>query len=631
MRIIGTAGHVDHGKSTLVTALTGVDPDRLKEEKAREMTIDLGFASLTLPNGESMGIIDVPGHRDFIGNMLSGIGGIDAVLLIIAADEGVSAQTREHLAILDLLDIQKGFVVLTKIDLVSEPEWIDLVELEAQEVLANTSLKDAKILRVSAITGEGIPELLQALQELLQDLPPKADLNRPRLPVDRVFSLTGFGTIVTGTLLDGSFAIGDEIVCMPDGRPGRIRGLQNHKHKLQKIAPGHRTAININGLDKEDIKRGDVITKPGTYTPTTRLDTHFRLIHDASKPLKHNTEVKVFIGSAETSAQLRLLGTEKLKQGESAFIQLKLDNPIIAARGDHYVLRLPSPAETIGGGVIIDPHPSRFYRRFDEDNLTRLQELHAGNESDLLVQALRSLGIATGSEIVQKSGLSEDVVRNLLQNLVEEDRVFVLRASPTLNKTRLTLKENWQDLQYKAIEYITDFHQRQPLKAGITRENLRASLKLHQDNFDLIIEHLARQGDIKLMGHLIKHHDHIVVFTDEQEKQIAPLMAKFKSQPYAPPDRAETLNYIDESLLDGLIGSGRLVAVSENILLTPDTLKEMQDWVAATIKTNGSLTMAEFRDHFQNSRKYAQAILEYMDSLGFTIRKGDIRTLRIVQ
>lgn len=631
MRIIGTAGHVDHGKSTLVTALTGVDPDRLKEEKAREMTIDLGFASLTLPNGESMGIIDVPGHRDFIGNMLSGISGIDAVLLIIAADEGVSAQTREHLAILDLLDIQKGFVVLTKIDLVSEPEWIDLVELEAQEVLANTSLKDAKILRVSAITGEGIPELLQALQELVQDLPPKADLNRPRLPVDRVFSLTGFGTIVTGTLLDGSFAIGDEIVCMPDGRPGRIRGLQNHKHKLQKIAPGHRTAININGLDKEDIKRGDVITKPGTYTPTTRLDAHFRLIHDASKPLKHNTEVKVFIGSAETSAQLRLLGTEKLKQGESAFIQLKLDNPIIAARGDHYVLRLPSPAETIGGGVIIDPHPSRFYRRFDEDNLTRLQELHAGNESDLLVQALRSLGIATGSEIVQKSSLSENVVRNLLQNLVEEDRVFVLKASPTLNKTRLTLKENWQDLQYKAIEYITDFHQRQPLKAGITRENLRASLKLHQDNFDLIIEHLARQGDIKLMGHLIKHHDHTVVFTDEQEKQIAPLMAKFKSQPYAPPDRAETLNYIDESLLDGLIGSGRLVAVSENILLTPDTLKEMQDWVAATIKTSGSLTMAEFRDHYQNSRKYAQAILEYMDSLGFTIRKGDIRTLRIVQ
>ncbi len=631
MRIIGTAGHVDHGKSTLVAALTGTDPDRLKEEKAREMTIDLGFASLTLPNGESIGIIDVPGHRDFIGNMLSGIGGIDAVLLIIAADEGVSAQTREHLAILDLLDIQKGFVVLTKIDLVADPEWIDLVEMESQEVLAKTSLKDARVLRVSAVTGEGLPELIQALEELLQDLPPKADLNRPRLPVDRVFSLTGFGTIATGTLLDGSFAIGDEIVCLPDGKAGRIRGLQNHKHKLQKIAPGHRTAININGLDKEDIKRGDVIAKPGSYTPTTRLDAHFRLIDDASKALKHNTEVKVFIGSAETPARLRLLGTEKLKQGESAFIQLKLDNPIIAARGDHYVLRLPSPAETIGGGVIIDPHPARFYRRFDEDNLSRLQELHAGNDSDLVVQALRSLGIATGSEIVQKSGLSEENVRNLIQSLIEENRIFVLRTSPTLNKTRLTLKENWQDLQYKAIEFITDFHQGQPLKAGITRENLRASLKLNQDNFDLIIEHLANQGDIKVTGHLIKHHNHTVVFTEAQEKQIAALMDKFKSRPYTPPDRAEALSHIGETLLDGLLGSGRLLAVSENILLMPDTFKEMQDWVSATIKAKGSLTMAEFRDHYQNSRKYAQAILEYMDSLGFTIRKGDIRTLRIVQ
>mgnify|MGYP001328136103 CR=1 FL=1 len=631
MRIIGTAGHVDHGKSTLVAALTGTDPDRLKEEKAREMTIDLGFASLTLPNGESLGIIDVPGHRDFIGNMLSGIGGIDAVLLIIAADEGVSAQTREHLAILDLLDIQKGFVVLTKIDLVSDPEWIDLVEMEAQEVLANTSLKDAQFLRVSAVTGEGLPELLQALEELLQDLPPKADLNRPRLPVDRVFSLTGFGTIVTGTLLDGSFAIGDEIVCMPDGKPGRIRGLQNHKHKLQKIAPGHRTAININGLDKEDIKRGDVITKPGNYTPTTHLDAHFRLIQDASKALKHNTEVKVFIGSAETPAQLRLLGTDKLKQGESAFIQLKLDHPIIAARGDHYVLRLPSPAETIGGGVIIDPHPARFYRRFDEENLARLEELLDGNNSDLVVQSLRSLGIATGSEIVQKSGLSEDDVKNLLQNLIEENRVFVLRDSPTLNKIRLTLIENWQDLQYKALEHITDFHQQHPLKAGITRETLRAYLKLHQDNFDLIIEHLVQQGDIKLMSHLIKHRSHTVVFTEQQEKQIAPLMAKFKNQPYTPPDRAEVLSAIDETLLEGLLGSGRLVAVSENILLTPDTLKEMQGWVFDKIKTTGSVTMAEFRDHYQNSRKYAQAILEYMDSLGLTIRKGDIRTLRIVQ
>jgi selenocysteine-specific elongation factor len=631
MRIIGTAGHVDHGKSTLVAALTGTDPDRLKEEKAREMTIDLGFASLNLPNGESLGIIDVPGHRDFIGNMLSGIGGIDAVLLIIAADEGVSAQTREHLAILDLLDIKKGFIVLTKTDLVSDPEWLDLVEMEAEEVVANTSLQGAKVLRVSAVSGEGLPELLDALQELLQDLPPKADLNRARLPVDRVFSLTGFGTIVTGTLLDGSFAIGDEVLCMPEGKSGRIRGLQNHKHKLQKISPGHRTAMNINGLDKDDIKRGDVIIKPGTYTISNRLDAHFRLIPDASKALKHNTEVKLFIGSTETTARLRLLGVEKLNQGESAFIQLKLENPVISARGDHYVLRLPSPAETIGGGIVIDPHPARFYRRFDDANLARLQELRAGNDSELFVQALRSLGIANGSEIVQKSGLSEEKVKQLLEELIAEDRVFILRDSPNLSKIRLTLKENWQDLRYRALEFVSDFHQSHPLKAGTTRETLRANLKLKQDLLDLLIEHLVIEGELKTMAHLIKLKEHTVSFSDAQEKQIAPLLARFNAQPYTPPDRAECLKTIDETLLEGLIGSGRLVLISEQILLLPETLNEMQAWVAETIQSKGSLTMAEFRDNYQSSRKYAQAILEYMDSMGFTIRKGDIRTLRIVQ
>lgn len=631
MRIVGTAGHVDHGKSTLVAALTGTNPDRLKEELARSMTIDLGFASLTLPNGESLGIIDVPGHRDFIGNMLSGIGGIDAVLLIIAADEGVSAQTREHLAILDLLDIKKGFIVLTKTDLVSDSEWLDLVEMEAQEAIASTSLAEAKFLRVSAKSGEGLPELIDAMQDLLQDLPPKADLNRARLPVDRVFSLTGFGTIVTGTLLDGSFAIGDEVVCMPEGKAGRVRGLQNHKHKRQKILPGHRTAMNINGLDTDEIQRGNVIIKPGSYSATNLLDAHLHLLKDATKPLKHNTEVKVFIGSTETTARLRLLGLEKLDRGESAFIQLKLENPIITARGDRYILRVPSPAETIGGGIVIDPHPARFHRRFDEDNLARMQELLAGNDSEIFIQALRSLGIATGSEIVQKSGLSEEKVQQLLQNLKAENRLFFLREAASLAITRLTLTENWQDLHDRALEIISEFHQQYPLKAGITREGLRANLKLKQDIFDLVLDHLQAQDEISIMGHLVKHKDHTVKFTEAQERQIAILLAKFAAQPYTPPDRAECLKTIDETLLEGLIGSGRLVHISEQILLKPETLKEMKAWVTETINAKGSLTMAEFRDNYQNSRKYAQAILEYMDSIGLTIRKGDTRALRIVQ
>ena len=356
MHIIGTAGHVDHGKSTLVTALTGINPDRLKEEHQREMTIELGFASLTLPDGEKVGLIDVPGHRDFIGNMLAGIGGIDAVLLVIAADEGVSAQTREHLAILDLLHITRGLVVLTKLDLVTDPDWLELVELEAREILQHTSLENAPILKISARTGAGIPDLLGSLQHLLKDLPAKPDLGRPRLPVDRVFSLTGFGTVVTGTLLDGSLELGDEVVSLPEGISGRIRGLQNHNQKLQRVTPGSRAALNISGIDKHQLVRGSVIAKPGSYEPTALLDVHFRYLPELTQELRHNTQVKLFIGSGEAGGQVRLLGKETLEPGDEAFLQIRLAHPVVAARGDRFIIRLPSPAETLGGGVVLDPH-----------------------------------------------------------------------------------------------------------------------------------------------------------------------------------------------------------------------------------------------------------------------------------
>ncbi|HQK42841.1 MAG TPA: selenocysteine-specific translation elongation factor, partial [Anaerolineaceae bacterium] len=352
MHIIGTAGHVDHGKSTLVTALTGINPDRLKEEHQREMTIELGFASLTLPDGEKVGLIDVPGHRDFIGNMLAGIGGIDAVLLVIAADEGVSAQTREHLAILDLLHITRGLVVLTKLDLVTDPDWLELVELEAREILQHTSLENAPILKISARTGAGIPDLLGSLQHLLKDLPAKPDLGRPRLPVDRVFSLTGFGTVVTGTLLDGSLELGDEVVSLPEGISGRIRGLQNHNQKLQRVTPGSRAALNISGIDKHQLVRGSVIAKPGSYEPTALLDVHFRYLPELTQELRHNTQVKLFIGSGEAGGQVRLLGKEALEPGDEAFLQIRLAHPVVAARGDRFIIRLPSPAETLGGGVV---------------------------------------------------------------------------------------------------------------------------------------------------------------------------------------------------------------------------------------------------------------------------------------
>jgi selenocysteine-specific elongation factor len=412
MRVIGTAGHVDHGKSTLVQALTGTHPDRLKEEREREMTIDLGFAWLTLPNGEDVGIVDVPGHRDFIENMLAGVGGIDAALFVVAADEGVMPQTREHLSILDILQIQGGVVVLTKIDMIDDSEngrseWLDLVEDDLRKVLHGTVLGDAPILRVSARTGEGIPELLNALEGNLSERPPRPNLGRPRLPIDRVFTIAGFGTVVTGTLTDGHLAVGDEIQILPTDLKGRVRGLQTHKRKEELAVAGSRTAVNVSGINVDQIHRGDMLVLPGHYTTTRRLDIRFRLLPDASAPLLHNTETKMFIGAAEVLARVRLLGTEALLPGEEGWLQVELNRPVVAIRGDRYILRRPSPGETLGGGYVVDPHPKRRHRRFSEDLLLRLETLAKGTPEEVLLQTLLSLGAAPLQEVILQSNLDE--------------------------------------------------------------------------------------------------------------------------------------------------------------------------------------------------------------------------------
>ncbi|MGD2079391.1 MAG: selenocysteine-specific translation elongation factor, partial [Chloroflexota bacterium] len=387
MHVVGTAGHVDHGKSTLVEALTGIDPDRLKEEKERAMTIDLGFA--WMPQGEdqpAISIVDVPGHRDFIENMLAGVGGIDLAMLVIAADEGVMPQTQEHLAILDLLQIPGGIVVLTKIDLVEDPEWLELVTLDVIDTLSGTVLADAPVVQVSAVTGEGMEELRGCLIEALQNTPSRLDLGRPRLPIDRVFTLSGFGTIVTGTLIDGSFSIGEQVIIRPGGNKGRIRGLQTHGADIETARPGNRVAVNLTGLPKEALERGAVVTIPGSPEATLLCDVSYRHLVDARIPLKHNMDVKVFVGAAETIARTRVLGQKGIAPGEKGWLQLALRQPIAVNRGDHFILRRPSPASTIGGGIVLDPHPGRRHRRFRAEVISRLQTLEAGEPDDLLLQ-----------------------------------------------------------------------------------------------------------------------------------------------------------------------------------------------------------------------------------------------------
>ncbi|MCW1969953.1 MAG: selenocysteine-specific translation elongation factor, partial [Anaerolineae bacterium] len=369
---IATAGHVDHGKSTLVKALTGINPDRLIEEQKREMTIDLGFAYLTLPTQakDVVGIIDVPGHIDFIENMLAGVGGIDAALLVIAADEGPMPQTREHLAILDLLKVKRGIVALTKTDLAPDPDWIPLVIEDIRALLAPTPLATAPILPVSARQGKGLKELLAELGKLLRDLPPPNDLGKPRLPIDRVFTVAGFGTVVTGTLVDGALSVGDEVAMMPKGALARVRGLQTHGKKIEQAQPGSRVAVNLTGVTLDEVRRGDTLAKPSQLTPSTRIDVQIELrdwqsgTHAPTSRLRHNTQVMLFCGAAETLATVKVLeGSEIVAGDSSGFAQLELHAPVAVGRGDRFILRLPSPSVTIGGGTGVDPQPPLRYRR----------------------------------------------------------------------------------------------------------------------------------------------------------------------------------------------------------------------------------------------------------------------------
>jgi len=628
MHILGTAGHVDHGKSTLIAALTGTHPDRLKEEKAREMTIELGFASMKLPNSEEVGIIDVPGHRDFIGNMLAGIGGIDAVLLVVAADEGVSAQTREHLAIVDLLDIKRGVIVLTKTDLVQDPDWLELVSMDIRELVQPTSLATAPIVSVSARTGFGIPELLDQIEITLNGIPSRKNLGKPRLPVDRVFTLTGFGTVVTGTLLDGSLKIGDEVVCLPRGKTGRIRGLQNHHHKLQKIDPGFRAAVNIVNLSLQDIERGDVIAHPGDYKPTNLLDAHFRLLKDSPFHLKHNLEVKLFLGSSETTARIRLLGSQGLKPGESAFIQLRTDHPVVASKGDRFILRLPSPSETLGGGMVLDPEPGRVYKRFDTENLDRLDSMFSGNDNELINQILTTLKVTNLTALAQKSALPMEEVSQIVSTMLERGEVIGLGNSRDIRKITLISPAYWQTLYQDSLEILTDFHQSNPYKAGMPREELRTELNLSQVLFDQVLDKMAEDLSLIQKGSLVWATPHHVVLTPADQAKVAPILAEFLANQFSPPDINQLQAQIGTNLLEGLLSSQILVAVSDQVVFTPEALLAMREWVQDTIRANGELSLAQFRDQFSTSRKYAAAVLEYFDSIGFTYRKGDVRGLR---
>lgn len=623
--VLGTAGHVDHGKSRLVEALTGIDPDRLSEEKAREMTIDLGFAWMTLPSGKVVSIVDVPGHEDFIKNMLAGVGGIDAVLLVVAADEGVMPQTREHVAIVDLLAVEKGIVALSKIDLAEGPEWIDLVQGEVQTLLSGTGLEGASLHRVSATTGVGLGELAGGLDRLLDDTPRRRDLGRPRLPIDRVFTLSGFGTVVTGTLLDGSLKRGQKVEIQPGGRTSRIRGLHSHGEPVEEAPPGTRVAANLAGIGAAEIERGHVLSLPGALAPTRLLDGRLRVLANATRPLGHSVEVQVSAGTARVTARTRILRAREIAPGEEGWVQLVLDRPLVVLPGDRFIVRFPSPSLTIGGGEVVDPHPPRRHPRFRQATTERLRQLGEGEPEEVLEVRLRELGPLSERELLRVSALEREAGGEALEAAIASGRFVVLDGDA--GDRILSSVEVWADLAQRLQDALETYHNRYPLRETMPREEVRSRLRMRQEAFDAVVRRAAAEGILREEGSGLATPDHRVALSAEEVSAVERLLEEFRSSPYAPPSVAQCREAVGDEVLQTLLRKGRLIRVSDDVVFAADVYEEMVERIVRRLQGDGPLTVAEVRDLLETTRRYTVALLEHLDERKITRRVGDERVL----
>jgi len=616
IRVVGTAGHVDHGKSTLIRALTGIDPDRLREERERGMTIDLGFAWLTLPGGSDVGIVDVPGHQDFIRNMLAGVGGIDAVVLVVAADEGVMPQTREHLAILELLGVERGVVVLSKRDLVDD-EWTALVRGEVRTALARTPLADAPIVEVSATTRRGLDELLVSLESVLGSAPPRRDLARPRLPIDRAFTMTGFGTVVTGTLVDGSLQVGDEIELVPGGLRGRIRGLQTHRRAIDAARPGSRVAANVTGIDKEAVARGMVLAHPGTLAPISAVALRLSLLRDVSGPLEHDDTVRVHAGTAEAIARVSVLEGTAIEPGDSAWVQLRLATPMAVTVGDRVVVRRPSPSETLGGGSVADTSGERARTRADA--VAALERRSAPSPADRL---LASFDVPrTPAEAGERSGLDAAARDAAYATLVDSGRAVALADAAVS-------RDAFEALATRVERTVAMTHRKAPLRAGASREEVRSALDLAPKRYAALVARLVAEGRVAERGSTLAMPTHRPSLTPEQESTWTRARAALARDPLQPPGAA-TLQQefgIDREVLMALADRGDVVRAGTDGVFLPDAVQRFGDAIIDALGS-GPLTVAKARDLTGSSRKHVLPLLQFLDDHGLTRRVGDDRVL----
>jgi selenocysteine-specific elongation factor len=630
--ILGTAGHIDHGKSALIKSLTGTDPDRLKEEKLRGITIELGFADLTLPSGQLLGIVDVPGHERFVRHMVAGASGMDLVALVIAADEGVMPQTREHLEICQLLQVKQGLVVLTKTDLVEE-DWLELVEEEVREAVKGTFLADAPIVRFSAVSGQGKAELLNTLAELAAQVPPKPLKGIFRLPIDRVFTIKGFGTVVTGTAISGRVKVGESVQVYPPGYKARVRSLQVHGHAVEEAQAGNRTAVNLQGLEKEEVDRGMVLAPSGALISTRRLDAILTILPSAPRPLKHRQAVRLHTGTSEGLALPLLLNADDLPPGASGYVQFFLREPLALKPGDRLVVRNFSPAFTWGGGQVLNVSPPR-HKRHQDGVLERLAILEQGSLEPVLRLYLEEAGAAGRSRSELEALLPWDPgdLAGLLAKFVKEGQA--LNYDP--EKERYLASATARELRQQIQGLLGDYHRRNPLKPGLSKEELRRQLppQLEVRLFNFLLAEMAGAGKIALEKDLVRLAAHKVTLGVDQEDLSNRLAALYRHARLSPPTLKEAGAAFDlapeklKQLLTVLVNQGRLVKVKEDLYFHQEAMAGLKAALVDFLKKNREISVVQFKDLTQTSRKFSIPLLEYFDTTRTTVRVGEARRLR---
>ena len=625
--IIGTAGHIDHGKTTLIKALTGRNTDRWEEEQRRGITIDLGFTYFDLKSGDRVGIIDVPGHEKFINNMVAGVVGMDLVMLVVAADEGIMPQTREHMDILGELGIEKSILVLNKCDLVDE-EWLELVEEEIQEELEGTFLENAPVVKVSAATGQGIPELIETIERLTADEVVEKDIHTiPRLPIDRVFSLSGFGTIITGTLLAGTICKEDTLQMYPIGKECKIRSIQVHGENVEKCYAGQRVAINISNLKKSEIHRGCVLAPPNNMKNTMLLDVKMNILPSSMRILTNHTRLHLFTGTSEILCRAVLLDKDEIDPGESGYVQLRLEEEIALRRGDKFIVRFYSPMETIGGGVVLEPNPTKK-KRFHEETIEELKRKESGSTEDIIEMHIKNSKdtMLTVAELAKMTALSSDEVKQDAESLEERGIIKIFH----MKKDSYTWhRENDKALQEDMAKTLQEYHRKHLYRYGMQKAEIHMTFlkKVKPNVFDLYLESLVEEGVMKRRNEFLSLPQHEIVKDEVYQKVESKLLTTFEKAGLDFPKVSEvdfgTVPFETvEDILLLLMEEKKIVKLGEELYTLTSYIEHSKEIICSRCKEKDLITMAEIRDALETSRKNAKLIVEYMDSIKITKRNG---------